>query len=175
MGDRAANSAAAPLFAELAGHYAEVTAYIRRRVTCPELAADIVQDACLRLARMGEPAAIKNPRAFLYRVAGNLAIDHLRRERARAKFMVADVPAEEEADRRPSAETALGAREEVALLLEIVQELPPRCREVFTLRKFDDLDQAEIAARLGISRNMVEKHLRAGLLHCTARLGEYDI
>ena len=40
------------------------------------------------------------------------------------------------------------------------------------LRRFDDLSQEEIAQRMGISRNMVEKHLRAAALHCMKRLSE---
>jgi RNA polymerase sigma factor (sigma-70 family) len=62
------------------------------------------------------------------------------------------------------------ARERLALLAAAMDELPPRCREVFVLRQVEQLDQAEIARRLCISRNMVEKHLRKALLHCRARV-----
>ena len=81
---------------------------------------------------------------------------------------------EEVPDRSPSAETRIDARERLAILAGAVEELPPRCREVFMLRKVEGLDQAEIARRLGISRNMVEKHLRKALLVCAARLKESD-
>jgi len=55
------------------------------------------------------------------------------------------------------------ARQRLDKLVEAVNTLPPRCRAVFILRKFENLSQAEIAERLGISRNMVEKHLRHAL------------
>lgn len=46
---------------------------------------------------------------------------------------------------------------------DAINNLPPRCREVFVLRRFHDLSPDDIAKRLGISRNMVEKHLRSAL------------
>ena len=164
------DSAANPLPAAIVGHYEELTAFVRRMVRCPALAADIVQETYVRLASGSTSAAIENPRALLYRVAGNLAIDHLRQERTRAKYVTTkpldgDVP-----DTQPSAERAIEAKQRLAVLIEIVNELPPRCRQIFILRKFHGLDQAEIAKMLGISRNMVEKHLRNALLKCTLRL-----
>ena len=46
--------------------------------------------------------------------------------------------------------------------------------EAVVLRRFDDLSQEEVARRMGISRSMVEKHLRLALVHCTRRLRESD-
>src|SRR5690606_5475397 len=106
------------------------------------------------------PGDVANPRAFLYRVAGNLAIDHLRREQARAKYVTSGTVPEATPDATPSAEAALDARQRLALLMRAVDELPPRCRQVFVMRKIDGLSQAAISAALGIGRNMVEKHLR---------------
>ena len=48
--------------------------------------------------------------------------------------------------------------------------LPPRCREVFVLYMNDGLDLGEIAARLGMSRNMAQKHMRLALARCWAAL-----
>jgi RNA polymerase sigma-70 factor (ECF subfamily) len=165
------DSAGRPLFAALQTHYEELLAFVRRRVRCPALAADIVQETCIRVASGGgAAAAIENPRAFLYRVAGNLAIDHVRQERTRAKYVTSGPLPENVPDGRPAADASIDARRRLALLARAVDELPPRCRQVFILRKFEGLDQAEIAQELGISRNMVEKHLRKALAHCAMRL-----
>ena len=155
-------------------HYEELTAFVRGRVRCPAMAADIVQETYIRAVTGKTPPSIDNPRAFLYRVAGNLAIDHLRREQRRQTFMADGMDAEFVSDGQPGAERAVPARQGVARLYRIVDELPEKCREVFILRRFDGLDQKEIAVRLGISRNMVEKHLRRALVHCTVRLDEDD-
>lgn len=162
------------LLAAFEAHYEELMAFVRRKVRCPAMAADIVQETFVRVASSDAPAPVENPRAFLYRVAGNLAIDHLRREQRRATFMADGQAAEDVADGQPGAERAVAAKQRVVRLIAIVDELPPKCREVFVLRRFEDLSQAEIATRLGISRNMVEKHLRKALLHCALCLEDDD-
>lgn len=170
-------SSAETLRAAVESHYDELVAFVRRKVNCPVLAADIVQETCTRLVSRRAAASIANPRAFLYRIAGNLVIDHLRQEQRRARYVRPALPTDdiaEVADTAPSAESALEAKRRLTRLVRAVDELPPRCREVFVLRKFEGLEQAEIAATLGISRNMVEKHLRKALLHCAARLDEHD-
>lgn len=50
-----------------------------------ETAADLVQDAYLRLLRVGDQDVVEQPRAFLYKIATNLAIDHLRKEKHRGR------------------------------------------------------------------------------------------
>lgn len=175
MTESAADSRVAePISAALQVHYKELVAFVRDRVKCSSLAADIVQETYVRLASRDGIAGIENPRALLYRVAGNLAIDHLRRQRTRAKYLMPQPPPESVPDRRPTAEAEIEAKQQVALLMDAVNELPPRCREVFMLRKFEGRHQAEIAEALGISRNMVEKHLRKALLHCALRLGLHE-
>lgn len=168
------DSAANPLSTPFVSHYDELIAFVRRKVRCPTLAADIVQETYVRLASAQLSAAVENPRALLYRIAGNLAIDHLRQERTRAKYVTNEPPDETVADTQPSAERTIEAKERLAALIRSVDELPPRCRQVFVLRKFHGLDQAEIAKTLGISRNMVEKHLRNALLHCAMRLHTFS-
>ena len=165
---------AEPLLAALQLHYDELYAFVRRKVRCPALAADIVQETYVRLASRSLSEAVRNPRALLYRVAGNLAIDQLRLQETRAKYVTAMPLPENLPDARPSAEMEIEAKQRLTLLMEAIDELPPRCRQVFVLRKFEDFDQAEIAATLGISRNMVEKHLRKALLHCAMKLGKRD-
>lgn len=155
-------------------HYEELKVFVRRRVRCPAMAADIVQETYVRAVTAKTPSRVGNPRAFLYRVAGNLAIDHLRREQRRQAIMADGVTADFVPDGQPCAERTVAARQRLDHLRRIVDELPPKCRMVFVLRRFDGLDQAEIAARLGISRNMVEKHLRKALVHCAARLDLED-
>lgn len=167
------STSVAPLLAAFEVHYKELVAFVRQKVNCPVLAADIVQETYLRLASGSTPAHIENPRAFLYRAVGNRAIDHIRREKTRSKYVLTGLLPDNVSDGQPTAERAVAAKQKITLLLRIVDELPPRCREVFLLRKIEGLDQAEIARKLGISPNMVAKHVRKALLHCTVRLRDY--
>lgn len=155
-------------------HYDTLRARVERRVRSPELAADIVQDCYLRIVEHDPAVRIDNPLAFLHRVIGNLTIDRLRELEVRTRGTETDEPSAEIADHAPGNEAILLGRQRLALLMQAVDELPPRCREVFILRKLRHLEYDDIAHRMGISRNMVEKHLRKALLHCQARLAEHE-
>lgn len=150
--------------------YGELLRFARRRLGGGHVADDLVQEACLRFASAQTPAIAK-PRAFLHRILANLVVDHQRRQ---ARQPIVPVDEIEASDPAASAEDALIWRERLAILSRAVEELPPRCRECFVMRRFDELSQDEIAREMGISRNMVEKHLRAAALHCARRLQEHD-
>jgi DNA-directed RNA polymerase specialized sigma24 family protein len=68
--------ALSPLVAAYADAYDELVGYVRARVGCSATAADIVQETYLRATASPQQDSLANPRAFLYRVAGNLALDH---------------------------------------------------------------------------------------------------
>lgn len=61
-------------------------------------------------------------------------------------------------------------RQELSILITAVQQLPDRCRQVFTLRKVYGYSQKEIAARLKIAENTVEQHLVTAVRHCADAL-----
>lgn len=150
-------------------HYGELRAYARQKVGSAAAAEDLVQEAFVRLAGLGE-TRIENPRALLYRIIGNLAIDKGRRE-ARDRQRLAPLDdADLAAADEPDAERGLIARQRLAHLKEAVEALPERCRQCFILRRFEDVDPDEIALRMGISRNMVEKHLRHAVTQCALAL-----
>lgn len=154
-------------------HYGELRAFALRKLGNVAVAEDLVQEACLRLASL-DGQAIENPRALLYRVVGNLVIDHARREQVRSRYLDDARDGFDVRDERADAERQLLARQRLLLVTRAVAELPPKCRECFILRRFEELDQSEIAERMGISRNMVEKHLRHAVAHCARRLRDAD-
>ncbi len=57
------------------------------------------------------------------------------------------------------------ARQRLRLLAEGIGRLPPRCRDVFFLHRFEGLTQREIAGRLGIAAKTVEANLARAMLH----------
>lgn len=133
-------------------------ALVRRGVSAAA-AADMVQETFLRMLRA--PANdLGNPQGYLFRTAGNIAIDeHRRQTRTNA---IIDTAAELDvsvADSAPQPEAAFISSEEIAALHQALAELPPRCREVLMLHKFEGLSYAEIADRLCISKNTVMVHL----------------
>lgn len=162
------------LIREFQSHYDTLRAFVRRRVHSVELAADILQDCYLRIAGRDRTVRIDNPLSFFYRIAGNLIIDRIRERDVRERHADPAGLSEQLPDQAPLPDVAFAARQRLELLIRAVDELPPRCREVFLLRKVELLEFDEIAKRLRISRNMVEKHLRKALLHFQSRLAEHD-
>ena len=64
------------------------------------------------------------------------------------------------------------ARDEVRRLEAAIDSLPPRQRQVLLLHKFEGLSYAEIAERLGISKNTVMVHMMWALARCRDSLAE---
>src|SRR5690606_3973740 len=111
-------------------------------------------------------------RAYFFTVARNIVLKQLRRERVVRIDAVAEIDALGIVDGEPSAERAVSGRQELARVQRLIDELPERCRLVFQMRKIDALSQKEVAARLGVSENVVEKEAARGLRLILQRLGE---
>lgn len=154
----------------LVAHYDELAGYLTRRLGSAGSASDVLHDTYLRLQALGAVPGLDNPRAYLFRIADNIALDRVRADLRRQRRFVHDETAEQRPSEAPSAEAVLEHKQRLRLLAAAIAELPPRCREVFLLHKRDGLSHGEIARRLGISRSAVEKHVMKALAHCRDRL-----
>ncbi|ABC22239.1 RNA polymerase sigma factor [Rhodospirillum rubrum] len=150
-------------------YYDDLKAFIVRRTGSPSLAADVVQDTWVRAAS-AEIAMPDNVRAYLYRMAANLAIDHLRRDGARARGLCEETLLEDIPSAEPAVDRVVAARQELAILSRAVAELPEKCRIVFLLYRGRGLTMKQVAARLGISEKAVEKHIARAMVHCRKRM-----
>lgn len=135
-------------------------------------AADAVQELFVRLLRTPR-SDVRDASAYLSRAADTIAIDHWRQQR-RSGALFDQEPPESlmVADPAPSAEARLVGQATTAELAAAVAALPPRCREVLLLHRFEELSYAEIALRLGISRNTVMVHLTTAMRLLRQRLRE---
>ncbi len=160
----------------IARHYHEMTQALTRRGHAAGSEADIVHDLYLKLA--GRPGILRGKTsvgAFLCRAAINLGIDRFRRQNYEARLFSGT---ETEALNIAAEGEVAGHRLEVEARLRIlktaIEELPARCRMAFILHRLHGLSPDQITLRLGISRNMVDRHLRKALAHCLDRLMEFD-
>jgi RNA polymerase sigma factor (sigma-70 family) len=155
----------------LFAHRGALQAFFYRRVRIKSDAADLVQEVYLRMLRVGDPHAIRNPEAYLFTVAGNLL-----RENAAADWHRARSVAIEDADAMlslaevPGFEVAADATTRAVRLNEVIQQLSPKCRAAVVLKYRHELSHEEIAARLGMSPRMVKKYLAQALNHCRRRM-----
>src|SRR5260221_12689216 len=99
----------------------------------------------------------------MFQVARKLMIDRLRNKSLVSLETMADFDWLNVSDDRPSSEAQVAARQELRLLQDALDALPPRCRQVVVLRKVDGLSQKEVAARMGVTIGTVENQVAKGM------------
>jgi len=144
-------------------HAAEIRSFIALRVICRETAKELTHESFIRYLALGG-AAVGNPRALLYRIASNLAIDHFRQARSRAGLNVNIDSCCEQVCPAPGPEQIAIARRTLDRLARAIETLPLQRRRVFMRCRFDGCSHAQVAAEFGISRSTVEKHVVRSLL-----------
>lgn len=155
-------------------YYEELRRFILRRTGSLAIAEDVVQETWIRATTSGAVMP-DNPRAYLYRMAGNLAIDHMRRNRRRETWVDGDADDGMLAHLEspgPAPDDVVSSRQEWHILTQAVAELPDKCREVFLLYRGRGLTMRQVAQALGISDKTVEKHIARAMVHCRRRLRE---
>jgi len=160
--------------AEVQPHATGLRAYLAGQFPSLTDVDDIVQESLVRVLRAHEAGRVQAPRALLFATARNLALDLLRRQRVISFEPMTEITDSSVYLSGGAIPEAVSHHEELDLLTQAIQSLPERCRQVFTLRVAYELSQKEIAARLGISENTVEKQMGKAIRRCTeyfARLG----
>ncbi len=119
---------------------------------------EIVQEAYARLWAVGAER-ILNPRGYFFVTARHVVGEVLRRSRVVSIETMADIETLNIIDQDVGPERRLSGREEIERMGRVLTTLPPKCREAFELRKFEELSQRQIAQRMQVSESTVEKHL----------------
>ncbi len=143
--------------------------FLYARSPRPQAAADLTQEVYLRLLRFPPQELLRQPQAYLYRIATNVLHDFNLRDRddcvsfdSRAVDELADSAAnawlDDPADR-------LSVEQQLHHLLE---QLPAAQRAALLLAKRDGLSYEDIAARLGVTVHAVKKYVVRALAHCRA-------
>jgi RNA polymerase sigma-70 factor (ECF subfamily) len=124
---------------------------------------DIVQDTYAILAGLESVEDIRNTKAYMFQTAYSVILSQVRRAQIVSISTIEDIGQLAGKDDAPSPETEISDRQELQQLAEAIATLPPRCREVFVLRKIHGLQQRDVAQKLGVSEGTVEKHMHNGL------------
>ncbi|MBP1843495.1 RNA polymerase sigma-70 factor (ECF subfamily) [Rhizobium petrolearium] len=140
--------------------------FFLRRLRNREDAADATQETFLRLLTAAPKEDLRNPHAYLFQVAKSVAHGITARLMRDSALFCEDLDQTQVADEAPGPERVVAARQQLALLIETILALPPKCRVVFVLSRLEGLSNGEIAEKLGVSRNMVEKHIIRALMAC---------
>jgi len=125
-----------------------------------DLSRSVVQDVFVDLWIKREDLNIRfSLKSFLFQTVRNKALDVLKHRKVESKFL-------ETWKNKGESVSSQNLMEEAELNDRInaaIQELPPKCREIFVLCRFDELKYAEIAERLNISVKTVEMQISIAL------------
>ena len=149
--------------------YDDLKLRLTRRLGSAELAGDALQDAWIRLERASSIGPVLSPRPYILRIAYNIALKRLRRERDMVTLEEAR-EALDLVDAAPDPAKVTEARADLILLRQAAEELTPRQRDILFAVRLDGVPVREIALRYGISERLVALELKRAVLRCSQRV-----
>jgi RNA polymerase sigma factor (sigma-70 family) len=156
------------LFAE---HRRALQAFFYRRIRTKTDAADLAQEVYVRMLRVSDIHAIREPERYLFTVASNLVKEYAVLERRHAHSVnVDEVSIQQRLAELPTHDKQLDAAQRVARLRTVLGQLSPKCRAAVILQYGHGLTYQQIGERLDVSPHMVKKYLAQALAHCRRRM-----
>lgn len=150
-------------------HHRWLQGWLRPRVACQHLAADLMQDVFVRVLSAPDAGdrldAVREPRGYLATIARRLMIDYFRRARLERAWLqaLAEQP-----------EAVEISEQERLILLQTLCEmdamlagLGPRIRRAFLLSQLDGMTYKLIGLDLGVSEVTVTRYIAKAFHHCT--------
>ena len=148
--------------------------FLNRFFADPHDIDDVIQEAYLRSYVAEQKKAIEQPKAFMFRVAKNVALTRLTRKSNQITEYLEESGVSAIVDRASTPDLEAEARESFGLYCDAVETLSRKCRDVFLLRKVHGLSHREIAEVMSLSVSSVEKYLREGILACKTRIDKAE-
>lgn len=149
---------------------------VRRRLRSTDNTSDLVHDVWIKCQRVTlDFPDRQEARAYLLRMASNLAIDHERVEGRRAAILGELAPVYDVIERHePSPESYALANDMAEQVETILASLPKLTRQMFVLVRLHGLSHKEVAEQLGVSKSLVDKYIVQALIRCRDALGGLD-
>jgi len=156
-------------------HRAALHRYLSKLTSGAEDIEDLVQETYVRMYALPDFHQVESPKALLFLIAHNLAVERARRQKAQATDTMADLETLSVFSNEAPPDEQTDARRRFESFCAAVERLPPLCRRVFVLRKVHKLSHAEISEVLGVSQSTIEKHVAKGLVRCRDYLRELGL
>lgn len=150
---------------------APLYAYFLRRTRNKADAEDLTHDVFVRLTRLDPGAELHNAEAFIFQTAANLMRDRGRRAQSRGESVDVSQAEVEARPGEPGPERVLQAKAELKLVMAALDTLSEKTRNIFILRRLEQMKCEEIASFYGISVSAVERHITRALAHLTKTFG----
>ncbi len=155
--------------ATLRDHGEELRRFLRRRVVRSQDLADLVQEVYLRLLRINVSESVRDPLAYVFGIAANVASEFQMRERRSRTVYDSELmqTAADAADELPEGDGGAYFEHQVN---QALAALPPMKLAVLLLERREGLSQAQIAEKLGLSVHTVKKYNVEALAQVRASL-----
>lgn len=150
-------------------YYSGLVVYADQIIKNTAVSEDIVQSVFLKLWETRETLEVRSFRSYFIQCVKNSCIDYIRNQQVKNKFdnRIA------ETDQLDWNEDLWTKTELAELIEQSVENLPPRCREIFRMSRYENLKITEIAGRLNISKRTVETQISKALKILRTRLIDY--
>lgn len=153
--------------------YDALRAKLTQRLGSADLAGDALQDTWLRLQTGGggKVGAVRDPFAFLIRIASNVASNSRTLDQRRARILerhAVDIPL----DDAPDPERVTAARSELAAIKRLIADLPERRQAIFLAAWVEEIPYEEIAKKHGVSVRTIQSEVKQTIEYCAAALSE---
>ncbi|MCR8668938.1 RNA polymerase sigma-70 factor [Aestuariibaculum sp. M13] len=154
-------------------HYRTLVRYIRSLNNDLQLAEDVAQQVFINLWINRESIIInKSVKGYLFSAAYTTYINDYRKTRRRLDLLEnfkSEITAQHLSENKDDLE------QKVKRLKKLIETLPPICKKVLELNKFEGLKYEEIATKLNISKKTVESHMRVAFKKIRDGFGEDNI
>lgn len=147
-------------------HNRALIAFLQCRLNSHSDAQEVAQEAYLRMLTLDNREEVESLRGYLFKIAGNLAIDRLRKRKVRGDFAAAQMHDEAVVEASPDHHAM--AVEQVAGIRSALRELPPKASHAFVMHVIEGRDFGTVAQTMKLSERMVRYHVANALAHCRA-------
>ena len=142
-----------------------------KRIKNAESASEIVQDVFTELwIHRHERKVHSSPAAYLHTAVRYRTLNQIEKDGVRTRYRAQTEP--EDTGSRNTTEEAIFLRELTGRLDKLISGLPPQCRKVFILSRYEYKNYREIAGELNISEKTVENHINRALQTLRTHLGD---
>lgn len=156
---------------------APLMSFFLRRISDGAEAEDLTQEVFVRLIAAVERQDVRDADALVFKIAGNLVRDRVRKAATRGKAYIGEFEDHlvseltHEFIEEHSPERVVLARVEISAVLKALAELGERTKDIYVLFRLEGMKQRQIAALYGIAVSTVEREVARATLHLALRFG----
>jgi RNA polymerase sigma-70 factor (ECF subfamily) len=160
-------------------YYSALCVYALKFTRNKEIAEEVVQDVFLKLwEQQGRLISIGSLKSYLFVTVRNQCLDHLKHLQVVRNFNTFYTQLLKEAEdlyifSQESGDAMMIASELEKSVNDAIEALPDQCRKIFKMSRFDHLKNQEIAEKLGITLNTVQRQISIALEKLRSALSKY--